>query len=119
MECPGPQTRKHKDWLGEHCTKIQHLLEEKRRVCKASLDDPKSTAKKDALKTARSNIQRKLREMQNSWLSSKADEIQGFADRNDMKNFYHSLKEVYGPTSTGRSPLLSADGSTLITHKGP
>ena len=55
--------------------------------------------------------------MQDSWLSNKADEIQGFADRNDMKNFYDGLKEVYGPTTSGSSPLLSADGSTLITDK--
>ncbi len=89
MECLGPQTRKHKDWSDEHCTEIQQLLEEKRRVYKAFLDDPKSTAKKYALKTARSNIQRRLREMQNSWLSSEADEIQDFANRNDMKIFYH------------------------------
>ena len=34
-----------------------------------------------------------------------------------MKNFYDSLKEVYRPTTSGSSPLLSADGSTLITDK--
>ena len=56
--------------------------------------------------------------MQDSWLSIRADEIQGFADRNDMKNFYDGLKEVYGPSTTGSlSPLLSDDGSTLITDK--
>ena len=55
--------------------------------------------------------------MQDSWLR-RADEIQGFADRNDMKNFYNSLKEVCGPTTSGSlAPLLSADGSTLITDK--
>ena len=34
-----------------------------------------------------------------------------------MKNFYDGLKEVHGPTTSGSSPLLSADGSTLITDK--
>ncbi|XP_029648578.1 uncharacterized protein LOC115222490 [Octopus sinensis] len=44
--------------------------------------------------------------------------IQGFADRNDMKNFYDSLKEVYSPTTARTlSPLLSADWATLITDK--
>jgi len=32
--------------------------------------------------------------MQDSWLSDKADEIQGFADKHKMKNFYDGLKEV-------------------------
>ena len=62
-------------------------------------------------------IQQKLRQMQDSWLSNKADEIQGYADRHDMKNVYDALKEVYGPTSSGSSPLISADGNTLITEK--
>ena len=118
MECLGPSTRKHKDWFDENCTEIKQLLEKKRHVYKSHLDDPKSTTKKDTLRTVRSTIQAKLRQMQDSWLSSRADEIQGFADRNDMKNFYHGLKEVYGPSTTGSlSPLLGDDGSTLITDK--
>jgi hypothetical protein len=55
--------------------------------------------------------------MQDSWLSSKADEIQSYADRHNMKQFYDALREVYGPTSSGSSPLLSADGNMLITDK--
>ncbi len=55
--------------------------------------------------------------MQDSWLSNKADEIQGYADRKDMKNFYAGLKEIYGPTTTRSPPILSADGSNLITDK--
>ena len=65
----------------------------------------------------RRTIQQKLRHMQDSWLSNKADEIQAFADRHDMKNFYAGIKEAYGPTSIGSSPLLSADGSTLLIDK--
>ena len=34
-----------------------------------------------------------------------------------MKNFYNSLKQVYSPTSAGSSPLLSADGTKLISEK--
>uniref|UniRef100_K7EZK3 Reverse transcriptase domain-containing protein n=1 Tax=Pelodiscus sinensis TaxID=13735 RepID=K7EZK3_PELSI len=59
----------------------------------------------------------KLREMQDTWLSQKADEIQSFADRHDMRNFYNALQAVYGPVICGSAPLLSADGSTLLTDK--
>ena len=55
--------------------------------------------------------------MRESCLSSKADEIHGYADRHAMNNFYDALKEVYGPTSPGPSPLLSADRNTRITEK--
>ena len=52
--------------------------------------------------------------MQDSWLSKnkKADEIQFFADRKDMKKFFDALKTVYGPQSSGTTPLLSTDGTS-------
>ena len=53
--------------------------------------------------------------MQDSWLRKKADEIQSFADRKDMKKFFDALKTVYGPQSSGTTPLLSADGTSLLT----
>ena len=53
--------------------------------------------------------------MEDSWLSKKAEEIQSFADRKDMKKFHDALKTIYGPKSSGATPLLSADGSTLLT----
>ena len=54
--------------------------------------------------------------MQDSWLSSKADQIQYFSHRKDMK-FLAALKTVYGPQSSGTTPLLSADASSLLTDK--
>ena len=56
--------------------------------------------------------------MKDSWLSKSktADEIQSFADKKDMKVF-DALKTVYGPQSSGTTPLLSADGTSLRTDK--
>ena len=116
-ECLGPSTRKHKDWCDENNTAIQLLLEQRRKAHKALLDDPMSTAKKTALGNISRNIQKQLRQMRDSWLCAKADEIQGYADTKDMKNFYRGLREIYGPVTSGSSPLLDAEGSTLITDK--
>ena len=56
--------------------------------------------------------------MQDSWLSSRFDEIQSFiVDRKDMKKFFDALKTVYGPQSSGTTSLLSADGTSLLTDK--
>ena len=117
MECLGPISRKHQDWFDENCTEIIKMMEEKRSAYKIHMEDPSSKGKRDSWKSLCSNIQAKLRQMHDAWLSKKADDIQSCADRNDMKNFYDGLKEIYGPTSSGTSPLLSADGSTLITDK--
>lgn len=42
-----------------------------------------------------------LCQMQNSWLSNKANDIHWYADREDPKNFYDSLKEIYDSSSPG------------------
>ena len=55
--------------------------------------------------------------MQDSWLSRMADKIQSFADRKDMKKFFDAPKTVYGPQSSETTPLLSADGTSLLTDK--
>jgi len=56
--------------------------------------------------------------MQDDWYSRQTDTIQRYLDIKDMKNFYTTLKAVYGPTTTSSSPpILSADGSTLMSDK--
>lgn len=49
------------------------------------------------------------------WLSEQTDTIQAYAMRKYMRNFYSNLKAIYGLTSSGSSPLLSADRNTLIS----
>ncbi|BHF79659.1 hypothetical protein SprV_0702278100 [Sparganum proliferum] len=58
-----------------------------------------------------------LREMQDTWTARKAEAIQGYADRSEWKNFFSAIKAIYGPLTKGTAPLLSADGSTLLTGK--
>ena len=55
--------------------------------------------------------------MQDSWLSTKAVEIQFFADIKDMKKLFDAVKTVYGPQSSEIIPLLSADGASLMNDK--
>ena len=69
----------------------------------------------------RSEEHRQRRSAQNAWnasfLSERSScEIQRYADKNDMNNFSSSLNEFYGPTSASSSPLLSADGTNLISE---
>ena len=92
-------------------------MDEKHRLHSANLNDPLSAAKKAAFCNVKSSLQLELRRMQDKWLSEKANEIQCYADRNDLKNFYSALKTVYGPTSSVSSPLFSPDGNILITDK--
>ena len=76
-----------------------------------------SVSKKAAYNNICKTVQNRLRDMQNFWLSKKAEEIQSSADRKDMKKFHDALRTVNGPKGYGATPLLSADGSTLVIDK--
>ncbi len=41
----------------------------------------------------------------------------GYADSHDAKRFYDTLKTGYGPQSSGSSPLLTEEGTHLLTEK--
>ena len=77
--------------------KFRGLLEEKHQKHKAYLRNTCSVSSKTAYSNICKTVQTRLRDMQDSWLRKKADEIQSFADRKDMKKFFDALKTVYGP----------------------
>ena len=82
------------------------LPEEKHCLHKAHQDDTSSISKKAAYNNICKTVQNRLRHMQDSWLSKKAEEIQSFADRKDMKKFHDALKTMYDPKSFGAYPYL-------------
>nr|VZI06720.1 unnamed protein product [Spirometra erinaceieuropaei] len=105
----GRAPRQHQDWFDDNDAAIRNLLAEKNRLHKA-YDN------KAAFYRSRRHLQQRLREMQDAWTAHKAEEIQGYADHNEWKNFFSAIKAVYGPPTKGTAPLLSADGSTLLTE---
>ncbi|XP_072106353.1 LOW QUALITY PROTEIN: uncharacterized protein [Mobula birostris] len=113
----GLSTRKQHDLLDQNDEEIQALLVEEHRLHRAHQNDPPSAAKKIAFTCARRTVWNKPHKIQDAWLSAKADELRGYADGNDSKRFCEALNSFYGPQSLRRSPLLSIDGTTLITEK--
>ncbi|BHF76369.1 hypothetical protein SprV_0501946700 [Sparganum proliferum] len=112
----GRARRQHQDWFDDNDAVISNLLAEKNRLHKAYVDHP-TADNKAAFYRSRRQLQQRLREMQDARTARKAEEIQGYADRNEWKNFFSAIKAVYGPPTKGSAPLLSADGSTLLTEK--
>ena len=96
---------------------MMDLIRKKHAASLVYLHDPQCTTEIDAVRSILSTVQLKLRKMQDSLMSTRTDKIQGFVDKNNMKNLYSSRKEVYGPTNAGPSPLLCADGTKLISAK--
>nr|VZI44352.1 unnamed protein product [Spirometra erinaceieuropaei] len=112
----GRARRQHQDCFYDNDAVISNLLAEKNRLHKAYIDHP-TDDNRAAFYRSRRQLQQRLREMQDAWTARKAEEIQGYADRNEWKNFFSAIKAVYGPPTKGTAPLLSADGGTLLTEK--
>nr|VZI03351.1 unnamed protein product [Spirometra erinaceieuropaei] len=112
----GRAPRQHQDWFDDNDATIRNLLAEKNRIHKAYVDHP-TDAIKAAFYRSRRQLQQRLREMQDAWTARKTEETQGYADRNEWKNFFSAIKVVCGQPTKGTAPLLSADGNTLLTEK--
>ncbi|BHF68938.1 hypothetical protein SprV_0301197900 [Sparganum proliferum] len=107
--------RLHQDRFDDNDAAISSLLSEKNRLRKAHVDRPnKDNA---ALCRICSSVQHRLREIRDAWAARKVEEVQGYADRDDWKNFFSAIKIVHGPPTKGTAHLLSADGSTPLTEK--
>ena len=100
----GPKKRTHQDWFDENNEEIGNLLDEKHTAYINWQNDPSSASKKDCFKYLQSKVQKEPRAMQDSWWDKKADEVQYYADRKYSKEFFTSLKTVYGPQRPSTSP---------------
>ncbi|BHF82266.1 hypothetical protein SprV_0802540300 [Sparganum proliferum] len=112
----GRARRQHQDWFDDSDAVISGLLAEKNRLHKAYVDHF-TDDNRAAFYCSRRLVQPRLREMQDVWTARKAEEIQGYADRNEGKKFFSAIKAVYGPPAKSTAPLLSTDGSTPLTEK--
>ncbi|BHF73695.1 hypothetical protein SprV_0401677700 [Sparganum proliferum] len=112
----GRARRQHLDLFDDNDAAISNLLAENNRLHNAYVDHP-TADNKAAFYRSHRHLQQRLRKMQDAWTVRKAEEIQGYADRNGWKNFFSAIKAVYGPPTKDISPLLSANGSILLTEK--
>ena len=116
-EIIGYTSRKNRDWFDENNEEIQKLLAKKRAAHQAHLAKPSCPSQKATFRQVCSQLQRRLRELQNNWWTALAEKTQLCADTGNIRGFYEALKAVYGPSHHIQSPLCSADGQTLLTDK--
>ena len=103
----GYDTKNHQDLFDNNT--IRNSLNAMHKAHQATLKKPSSNTARQKWQTARHEVQRTLRTMQNTWWTEKAQEIQSFANKNDMHNFYNAVKSIYGPTNHCITPLKTAD----------
>ncbi|KAJ4918209.1 hypothetical protein JOQ06_023050 [Pogonophryne albipinna] len=110
----GYKSKNHQNWFDENSEIIHDLLKDMHRAHQATLKSPSSSSTRQQWQRIRREVQRATRVMQNEWWTKKAHEIQSFADKNDMHNFYNAVKKIYGPISRCITPLKTADGLTVL-----
>ncbi|BHF84221.1 hypothetical protein SprV_0902737100 [Sparganum proliferum] len=109
--------RQHLDWFDDNDAVISNLLAEKNRLHKAYVDHP-TEDNKAAFYRSRRHLQQRLREMQDAWTARKAEEIQGYASRNEWKNFQETIRAVQ-QLSSGKAPGSDAIPAEVYKHGGP
>ena len=117
LETLGTMKRHHQDWFDENNKEIENLLKDKYTAHKIWLTDKTCSAKHTNFKQARAKLQKRLREMKDSWWKKKAEEIQMYADTRNTKMFYSSLKEVYGPKQLSTAPIKNLEGELLTDNE--
>ncbi|XP_060759866.1 uncharacterized protein LOC132870238 [Neoarius graeffei] len=113
MDTLGYKTRKHQDWFDNNDTKIEQLIDAKRKAFCSWQNDINCKAKRQAHSKAKVLVQRRVRELKNQWWTEKALEIQRLADSGDTRGFFNATKAVYSPSYRGLNPLRSKDGEVL------
>ncbi|VDL96516.1 unnamed protein product [Schistocephalus solidus] len=112
LEVLGRARHQHQDWFDDNDADIGTQRAEKNELHEVYMD-LRTDATKAAFLRFRRLVQQRPREMQDAWIIRKAEEIQGYVDHNEMKNFFKAIKAMYGPCIKGTAPRLSSDGSTL------
>ena len=109
----GLRSVKHRDWFNDNSTVINQLLETRRlahlRKLNCKPDDVDKFSREYA--SARSHVQKRLRQIKNEWWRVLTAEIQLAYDKKDSNSLYNLLRQAYGKQSPACVPMLSKDGS--------
>jgi hypothetical protein len=119
VEVLGLRKRKHRDWFDENDPQISTLLEDKNKLHQQylSASDKDRESLYQSFRSAKSSLQRRLRQMKNQWWMDISKQIQEAYNSKDSKALYHLIREAFGPQSSSLVPLKSKDGSLI--YKDP
>ncbi len=112
----GTVGRKHEDWFDENNAELHELIEMRNRARTDMLSRNTRSVKLKYRVNSR-KLTSRCRELKNEWWLKKAAELQLFADTNDIKGFYQSMKAIWGPRVSHPDQLLASDSVTLLTEK--
>ncbi|BHF58078.1 hypothetical protein SprV_0100102700 [Sparganum proliferum] len=111
----GRACRRHQDKFADSDAVKSNPLAERKLPHKVYVDCP-TDDNKAAFYRSHYPVRQRLREMKDAWTIHKTEEIKGYADRSEWKNFFSAINLVYHPPTKDTAPLLSVKGGTLLTE---
>ncbi|CAH8552158.1 unnamed protein product [Dicrocoelium dendriticum] len=112
-ETIGRTNCKRPDWFDDNNATIGALVSEKNAAFAAHVADPSDLGKSSQFRKVRRRLTRELRCIKNAWWTEKAKQMECYAERHQHKEFFDSLKAVYGPRLEPLRTLI--DGSSGAT----
>ena len=112
----GRKTSQSCDWFDAKSTELTPIIEEKRAALAEYKRSP-SEKTLQALRTARSKVQRTARRCANEYWQELSNDIQTAAETGNIRAMYEGIKKALGPTQSKTAPLKSRNGE-VITDKG-
>ncbi|CAI2737188.1 unnamed protein product, partial [Dicrocoelium dendriticum] len=112
-ETIGRANCKRPDWFDDNNVTIDALVSEKNAAFAAHVADPSDLGKSSQFRKLRRRLTRELRRIKNAWWTEKAKQMECYAERRQHKEFFDSLKAVYGPRLEPLRTLI--DGSSGAT----
>ena len=109
----GSPDRKHRDWFDENDPLIKPMLSNLHDLHVQAIEDKSNVELANAYRTHKQEVQKSLRNMQNTWWKARAADMQEAADKRDFKTFYQCLKAVHGPKHKASPAIKSKDGVLL------
>ena len=113
LDVLGTSRRRHRDWFDESDHEVRELLRVKNAAHGSAVSHPNSEYLRRKFAEVRAETQRRLREIENNWWLSFAQELQSYADTNDIHKFYETMRATVGPTRRPFTPVRSTSGELL------
>ena len=113
----GQKKVKRTDWFDENNTLITEMVKLKNTAYEHVINDPTSRWNKSVFLRSRTLLTQSLRSLKNEWWIRQAEQMQTFVDRRQTKEFYDSLKTVFGPRF--QSTATMTDSVTGVSCSQP
>ena len=115
LDTLGYHKKTNPDWFHENSPAIARLVKLKNQAHVVLQNDPTNKQKRTLFALARTNLNKQLRAIKDNWWRTQSKKTQLYADRRQHKEFYSSLKSVFGPSVQSSQSMIEPTSGIVQT----